>query len=200
MLSSLLEDKLDKFEVLAVARKLSLKLPEKRSFSQQKYILLQLLLLQLIKSDQERTSYYKRLLTETEQNLDVKKGNPYLCCLVGCLFSTEKHRIYLQHLKAVHFRHDQLICNFRKQCVRQFSSLGRLLSHVKESHSVIADLEKEKRQVEDDVECRCDMMSCGGMKFKNTNLLLTHVNNYHITEERSCVFDQCDYRFSRGSR
>ena len=123
-----------------------------------------------------------------------------MCCLVGCLFSTEKHRIYLQHLKAVHFRHDQLICNFRKQCVRQFSSLGRLLSHVKESHSVIADLEKEKRQVEDDVECRCDMMSCGGMKFKNTNLLLTHVNNYHITEERSCVFDQCDYRFSRGSR
>ena len=145
LLASLLEDKLDKFEVLAVARKLSLKLPEKRSFSQQKYILLQLLLLQLIKSDQERTSYYKRLLTETEQNLDVKKGNPYLCCLVGCLFSTEKHRIYLQHLKAVHFRHDQLICNFRKQCVRQFSSLGRLLSHVKESHSVIADLDKEKR-------------------------------------------------------
>ena len=153
LLASLLEDKLDKFEVLAVARKLSLKLPEKRSFSQQKYILLQLLLLQLIKSDQGRTSYYKRLLTETEQNLDAKKGNPYLCCLVGCLFSTEKHRIYLQHLKAVNFRHDQLICNFRKQCVRQFSSLGRLLSHVKESHSVMADLEKEKRQVEDDVEC-----------------------------------------------
>ena len=44
------------------------------------------------------------------------------------------------------------------------------------------------------------MMSCGGMKFKNTNLLLTHVNNYHIAEERSCVFDQCDYRFARGSR
>ena len=66
LLASLLEDKLDKFEVLAVARKLSLKLPEKRSFSQQKYILLQLLLLQLIKSDQGRTSYYKRLLTETE--------------------------------------------------------------------------------------------------------------------------------------
>ena len=56
LLASLLEDKLDKFEVLAVARKLSFKLPEKRSFSQQKYILLKFLLLQHIKSDQERTT------------------------------------------------------------------------------------------------------------------------------------------------
>ena len=183
-LKSLLEDTLDKFEVLDLARKFLIILPQDKSFSQQKYVVQRFLLLQLLKADQDSASYYERLLGETERSLDARKGDPYMCCLVGCLFSTEKHRCYLQHLKAVHFKHNHFVCNFKKLCVRQFSSLGLLLNHVKESHSFLIGFEGPERQIQEDVECRCDLLSCGGMKFKNTSKLLTHINTYHAAEER----------------
>ena len=132
--------------------------------------------------------------------MDTRKGDPYICCLVGCLFSTDKHRNYLKHLKEVHFKHDQLVCKFKKQCVRQFSSISLLLEHVKESHSLPSNAgESSQRQTQADVECQCDLLFCGGMKFRNTAMLLTHINTYHATEDRCCVFDQCETKFSRGS-
>ena len=103
-LKSLLEETMDKFEVMELARKCSIKFPPGKSFSEEKYIVQRFLLLQLIKSDGESVNYYQRLLNETERKLNTRKGDPYICCLVGCLFSTVKHRTYLQHLKAVHFR------------------------------------------------------------------------------------------------
>ena len=198
-LQKFLKDSVDKFEVNDWAWKCGLQIQEKESFSNLKYRVQQFLLWQLLKSDKEKASYYERLLAETEKRLDLKKGKPFLCFLVGCLFSTNHHRSYLNHLKSVHYSQEQLVCNFKKQCVRQFSSLQLLLNHVKESHSVSSGGLNPEKPVKEDVECRCDLLSCGGRKFKNTKLLLTHINNCHLEEERSCVFEECKARFSRGS-
>ena len=198
-LKRLLEDTLDKFKILDLARTFVIKLPEEKSFSEHKYLIQRFILLQLLKSDKKRSSYYERLLGETDKTLDARKKDPYICCLVGCLFSTETHRNYLNHLKSIHFNHSQLICNFKKNCAREFTGLQLLLNHVKESHSLLGKDEVPLQQVQEDVECRCDLLSCGGKKFKNTRMLLTHINNSHVEEERCCVFDQCNVRFSRGS-
>ena len=79
-LKRLLEDTLDKFEILDLARTLVIKLPEEKSFSEHKYLIQRFILLQLLKSDKERSSYYERLLGETDKTLDARKKDPYVCC------------------------------------------------------------------------------------------------------------------------
>ena len=152
-LQKFLKDSVDKFEVNDWAWKCGLQIKKKESFSNLKYRVQQFLLWQLLKSDKQKASYYERLLAETERRLDLKKGKPFLCFLVGCLFSTNHHRSYLNHLKSVHYSQEQLVCNFKKQCVRQFSSLQLLLNHVKETHSLSSGGLNPEKPVKEDVEC-----------------------------------------------
>ena len=197
ILSKLLDDKLDKFEILKIAGKFSVNLYEEESFSKQKYILQKFVLEQLLKVETQSSNYFSRLLKETESQLNLSKPAGYLCCLVGCLFSAPHHRTYLLHLKSVHHNYEKLICNFMKKCKREFATLSLLLEHVRECHSLVPDA--PPRQVLEDIPCKCDITSCNGKKFRNVELLMTHINVKHAKDERSCIFYECSTHFSSGS-
>ena len=200
-LEKLLRDNLDQFELLSQADRFGVDLTQTFSFSKQKFLVQKAVLDELLKCGDENKEYYSRLLVETKQNLDKKLSSDYLCCMVGCLFRTEKHRNYLAHLKKVHTTNDRLVCNFMHQCARQFTSFNLLVDHVREIHSNIHSGMSRNLLPELSVEipCRCDMSSCGGRKFNNIPELMSHINNYHFQEERACIFENCGTRFNRGS-
>ena len=197
ILTKLLRDKLDKFELLQIVEKFAISLGNEESFSKQKYILQKFALEQLLKDDTVYNSYYSRLLKETESHLSVSTSPGYLCCLVGCLFSSPRHRTYLQHLKSVHLNNERLVCNFRKKCKREYQTIGHLLDHVRDCHSLLSSAPRP--QVQEDIACKCNLASCSGVKFRNVELLMTHLNVKHAQDERSCIFYGCSQRFSAGS-
>ena len=200
ILSKLMNDFVDQFEVMELARKFSVDLSNEESFSKQKYLLQKSVLEQILKSETENDRYFTRLLEETRRNLNFSKTRNYLCCLVGCLFATEKHRSYIHHLKSVHHTYDRLECNFMHQCRRQFPTVHLLLGHIGECHSGRSQGEAEGggEQIEEDVPCKCDLLSCGGKKFRNIFLLMTHISTFHSEENRICIFDQCSTKFKKG--
>ena len=197
ILFKLLNEKIDKFEILEIAGKFSVDISVEESFSKQKYIIQKFVLEQLMKVETEKSRYFSRLLEETDSHLNLSKTGGYLCCLVGCLFSAPRHRFYIQHLKSVHHNYEKLVCNFKKYCKREFPSLSLLLAHVQECHSLIPSV--PGRQIQEDVLSKCELTSCRGKKFRNVDLLMTHINVKHAREERSCIFDQCSKKFSAGS-
>ena len=197
IMSDLLNDVKDHFEVRELARTLSVDLSGTTSFSRQKSVLLKFVLQQILKYQPSNQPYYQRLLQETERAIGVLHTSKYVCCLVGCLFTAEKHRSYVQHLKTVHHTHDRLMCNFMHKCYRQFKSINALLDHIKQSHS--KEGKEVESQVVQDIECRCDLSSCHGRKFRSVSLLMTHLNTTHAQEQRSCIFDKCSTRFAAGS-
>ena len=122
-------NEIDQFEVLRLANKLGVNI-EGQDFSQQKLLIKIALLNQLLKSEPENLNF-RNLLEEARTRLTRVKSKNYLCCLVGCIFQTDQHRFYLQHLKKIHSTNQELICNYKHQCGRQFTSYDELVKHVK---------------------------------------------------------------------
>ena len=46
-----------------------------------------------------------------------------------------------------------------------------------------------------DFPCKCNMVSCGEMRFTNTKGLITHYTNFHSLEDRDCIFSSCNSSF-----
>ena len=81
-------------------------------------------------------------------------------------------------------------------CNRSFSGVDDLIEHVKKEHSgQIKDKAGPVGVEEIDVPCKCDRISCGGMNFRSTKLLMTHYNGFHGNEERPCIFAECKTEF-----
>ena len=198
-LDKLLTNSIDQFEVLSLAQRLSVNLENEASFSKQKYLVQKSLVEQILKNDKDNMTY-KRILDETNQNLGLHKKKPseYLCCLVGCLFRTEKHQLYLQHLKQVHSTYQELVCNFQHNCKRQFSRFEDLLGHVKDCHSNVNCSQVQAIPMIEDEACRCVIVACRGRKFGGIQDLMTHVVNFHNEEPRECIFEQCSAKFMAG--
>ena len=194
-LSKLILNTIDEFEVLYLAQKLHQDVSECFGFSQQKYLVQKAILEHIIKY--EETELYKRLLEETEKNLQKKKAYKYLCCLAGCLYQADKHRQYMQHLKRVHSTHNALACKFMHRCNRQFSTIDLLFEHVKVCHSTARTTVTQHHAVRTtmQVPCKCDMISCRGLRFPDTNNLITHFVNFHDKEARECIFEGCGSKF-----
>ena len=202
ILEKLLKDQLDQFEVLSLADRFSVNLNEVENFSNQKYALQKGVLEQILRVEDEDRDYYKRVLEETEQNLVKKVSRKYSCSLIGCLFQSDKHRNYLKHLKKVHSTHNSLVCNFMQQCSRQFTVLNLLEEHVREVHSRAAVHGDDREAVAGlvlDTHCRCDMVRCDGEKFSSIGSLMTHVNAFHLNENRTYIFRDCEVKIKKGA-
>ena len=196
ILSKLLDARLDQFEILNLARKFFIKLPQDISLSKQALVIQKFVLEQLLKSEQ--SDYYLRLLNETEGQLQLRKGNKFVCCLVGCLFSTELHKNYLKHLKSVHSNYNRFVCNYKKTCKRQFSTVSLLLDHVADIHvKKNPSGSGTSHSISEAVACKCDLLSCG-RNFREVGLLMAHLNTNHSAEQRSFIFEGCDQRFAPG--
>ena len=197
ILKKLLQNKLDQFEILSYADKLSVNIRIEERFSKQKFALQKAVLEQILKV--ESSSYFLQLLDETNRSLQLKRTSKYLCCLVGCLYTGNKHRAYLQHLRKVHSTHSELSCNFRMRCRCQFTSIKLLMNHVKDCHSTAPPVPVPGIVMLDNQACKCDLLACRNMEFISVGKFMTHIINFHAQEERQCIFKDCLTKFSRGS-
>ena len=196
-LADLLRDKCDRFEILALATKFEVDLEDEPSFSRQKYLLQKCILDNIIKDD--KSDYYVQLLKETEQLCKFKRPSGYSCCLVGCMYQADRHRSYVKHIRDVHSNYHNFVCKFRHKCNREFSSISLLFEHIRQSHSTANTGENTTRLPYVNLACKCDMVSCGGKKFANLQLLLTHTNTVHLMEPRACIFENCSTQFNANS-
>ena len=199
VLTKLLRDDFDKFDVLALSNKFDVTIEQDASFSRKKYLLQIKVLENIMKEDDDE--YYPRIMEETMKMCSYKKSTGYSCCLVGCLFSTDGHRSYVKHLQQIHSTHQKLACNFRHKCQREFSSIVLLLDHIKQNHSSNSSLDSiiPVRAPNVALACKCSIQRCGGKQFPNLQLLMTHINIEHGKEHRPCIFDGCAGQFNPKS-
>ena len=105
----------------------------------------------------------------------------------------------MKHLKQIHPNYHKLSCQFRHSCKREFTSVELLEEHVKLDHN-LKDAETPSAQLPAiNVATKCDMLSCGGRKFDNTQLLMRHINIDHLREPRHCIFEDCLTQFNAHS-
>ena len=122
-LDKLLNDDFDNFEILYLLNKYSINVDEEESLSRKKYHLQRVLIEQILKEKPQNCDKLTRLLEETKRHINFRKKSVFFCCLSGCLFSAERHRSYLQHLKTFHHNHNKLVCNFKKSARGNFKLL-----------------------------------------------------------------------------
>ena len=107
VLSSLLKNELNIFQVAHECEKRKLKIGMEMDFSSKKYVLQKYLLEELLKDDSFLDKdFYARLLASTNEFLKLKQKcvDGYSCQLIGCHFRTTRHRCYLNHLDEIHPR------------------------------------------------------------------------------------------------
>ena len=199
VLNKLLSNILDKFEVLNISRMWGLELSDD-NFSRQKYQLQKTLLEHILKEDD--SDYYQRLLKETRDLLNIPKERGYRCSLVGCTFSALGHRNYIRHLSEVHQTMHKFTCNFKNACRINVSTIELLVEHLRHNHSVVRNRRESILPTHIDavqINCRCNLLSYGEQQFSSVALLMRHINNFHAKEPRSCIFEDCDSKFSENS-
>ena len=202
VLSSLLKNELNIFQVAHECEKRKLKIGMEMDFSSKKYVLQKYLLEELLKDDSFLDKdFYARLLASTNEFLKLKQKcvDGYSCQLIGCHFRTTRHRWYLKHLDEIHPRLSSHYCMYKKSCRRNFTTIVDLRTHAQDEHfrrncnaSSTGDMVLSE-------ECKCVMLSCGQKRFGSIKELVKHVNNFHHNETRVCVFERCDQIFNAGS-
>ena len=152
---------------------------------------------EILKSDVEARDFYETCLKETDMTLlGSSRESGYPCCLAGCNYISERHRTYIRHLKRAHPNVKSVLCNFKKKCQRNFSSLEALVKHVDRDHFPQGNQNPIVPRVAPVHSlCKCNRRSCGGMVFSNTKSLMGHYNSFHSSEERDCIFLDCKTDF-----
>ena len=152
--------------------------------------------------DDER-EFYLKSLAETVSFLNIRgmqDGGGYSCYLLGCSFRDVRHLGYMRHLKRCHPNLKNVLCNFKKKCQRRFGGLDALVTHLKQEHSQQpVRTEGIVAEVNYNVDCKCDRLSCGGRHFKTIKELMTHYNSFHGMEDRGCIFKDCKTTFKKTS-
>ena len=169
-------------------------------------ILKQCLLEEICKVDlnEDDRDFFAKCTKEVEDCLEKHsdtRNSGYLCCIIGCRFVGSRHRYYVRHVKRDHPNIKSVLCNFKKSCKRNFSSISGLMNHIKEVHSSsstgrpfeLPPAINSPSPVE--TPCKCDRESCGGIHLRNISDLLRHYNSAHANEDRPCVFENCSTLF-----
>ena len=123
-------------------------------------------------------------------------GSRFKCCLVGCTFSASNHRKYLSHLEFVHLNtSSRLTCQFRHSCSRDFPTFKLLKAHYLNIHKkrTSAVHIRQDQLVQQFVQLKCGMSSCGHQEVSTVKELKIHLNKHtDKREEVQCLF--CAYR------
>ena len=156
-----------------------------------------IVLQEVLKADNDDRDFYQRCLDETVQELSLGSAREtgYPCTLVGCKFRGTRHKDYIIHIKRDHCNLKNITCNFNKSCKRTFSNIDGLITHLKQSHSRQQNppqpLLSGATSPLVDIAVKCDRITCGGLKYKNSGELMRHYNTYHSNEQRECIFANC---------
>ena len=202
-LKSLLRDELSSYQVIEECDKLRLIHHETQDLATKKYVLQIGLLEEILKDEGAfEKKYFEGLLSNAKANLQAKSRGEqgYRCFLRGCLFSGRRHRQYISHLRKIHTNEDRYICSFKMECKRCFSSIVDLEEHVKAEHfHTPQNLSQNKHSMALDISCKCSLISCGLKRFFSVRELISHMNNDHKMQPRSCIFENCKHYFNAGS-
>ena len=168
------------------------------SIQKLRQLLVKYLLTEILKSNQVDKDIYSLKLQETQQYLGASADVGYSCFLVGCKFTGRDHRKYILHVKSCHPNSSNILCNFKKCCVRRFSAFSALVQHIREIHTKTNVSSSRLEAYPVDVGCKCDRQRFGNQKCPNICELMTYFNSFYASEDRMCIFAQCKTKFSKG--
>ena len=154
---------LDQLELIVNLNSLSVQYSQDWECEKLRMLLKKVLLEEILKTKCD-TNLYTVCLNETNVALNnwgqVDAG--YLCCIMGCRFSCDKHRMYIRHLRKNHSSLKNVLCNFKKECKQNFSSLESLIQHIRESHSTTqasVAVPSTSSASLINIPCKCDLCS-----------------------------------------
>ena len=198
ILDNLLEGSYDNIEILALAHSLGIKSDNLGTIDLD--LMLKKILLENILKEETGSEHYLNLLRVIDKQIITNRALGYTCCLPGCMFTSERHIIYVRHLRQVHCNYPRLLCQFKHECLREFKDVDSLLSHIKDTHTTSTAITACGSSIGcASMAVKCNMVSCGGKTFENVQLLMRHLNTDHIDEARSCIFKDCCTKFPPNS-
>ena len=205
LLASLLGNRLDRVSIIFNLRNSKADFDENLPYVILKYKL-QLLVIENLSKDRGQTMYYSTLKKETEEILlfynQKEDSRKFQCCLVGCIFKCNKHRVYIRHIQRSHSRESNLVCRYGKTCLVTFSTLDLLIQHVKDVHAPQKSQPHvvQPRPAPADIPCKCPRTKCLGSEFASTKSLMLHMRNDHAKNGDLvlCIFDNCDKQFNNA--
>ena len=145
---------------------------------------------------------YSRMVLETERLLPYHGENiadVYKCTLVGCLFETSHHRIYIRHIRRIHPNATNIQCNFGLICVNTFKSYELLKQHIYCAHKKKRDV-SGLTKIPGPVLSQCPGLKCLGKQFQNLRDLMLHQRNFHAqnNEMVHCIFQNCTSKYNNA--
>ena len=188
-------DGMDRFQVTRELSRLSVQ-SDRDELNYNKLLLKRALIEEILKIEDANKLHYQILLDSVLKRLDYK-SQLYGCCLNGCRFEGKRHREYIKHLRTSHPRISHVICYFKHNCVRSFTTIEDLLVHIRQDHSAIIEATDTVTCSTEvfDTPLKCNMSSCGSKHFPNVKHLMTHFNSFHLRDARDCIFEDCDHKF-----
>ena len=116
-------DRVSISEIKESAEKIQIQLQVDKDFSYHKKIVLVGLLEQILRDETGRNDQFQSLMHDTQKLLNLPRQVGYNCTYVGCFFVKPHHCDYIKHLEDHHFIDKSFLCNYRKECLAQFSSI-----------------------------------------------------------------------------
>ena len=134
-------------------------------------------------------------LKEVESNIISRQCFGYYCSMAGCIFTTDRHKKYINHLRRVHFINKNFLCNFKKKCKQLFRNLDTLVDHVQHIHQKNCNVDSVSNlPIVGSVQC--SLVSCGRKQFPSLKKLMVHYHSKdHALERRICIFEGCQKVF-----
>ena len=200
----LIRNEVDHFDLLAEGNKFKLDFSRADEFSHKKYLLKHAVLSEILKNqylNESDRKKYEEMIETTSKFLKLQSSRlrGYPCSFVGCLFRGKRHRKYVFHLENTHASSAMFQCCFGQECIRNFGSISELKDHVKTVHERTSQglgaPPGPAAGVQFQVSVKCSMLSCGGLILSSTKELTSHMNIKHKSENRDCIFKDCDTRF-----
>ena len=191
---------LDRLEILVNLERMAASFSQDWDVEKLRLLLKKALLEEILKTDIDQHLYVtcleETLIAINEWGV-VDSGYP--CCILGCRYKGPEHRNYVGHLKKNHANLKNVLCNFKRECKRRFSSLDDLVQHIKNNHgpSRVNEVSDTRFSTLIDIPCKCDL--CSGRNFSNVTELMKHYNTFHNNQYRECIFLGCKVVFGVGS-
>ena len=213
LLKSLLENRLDRVSILHHLHRFKADYDEQLPYVVLKYQL-QLLVIENLSKERGSSVIYSKLKEETMKILrfyhQKRISRKFLCCLVGCIFKTNKHMFYIRHLQRSHSRESSLVCQHGRTCHSTFQTLDLLLQHVRIVHHLPqqgsshvpkqVNANVQQHQVQAAVPCKCLKSKCLGSEFVSIRMLMLHMRQEHAEEGEivACIFKNCKKQFDNA--
>ena len=200
----LIRNEVSKFELIYEIERRGLDLSHDEEFRILKLYLQIHVIEEILKKEDidcnKRDRFNEVLTTSKGQLLEEERlrcETKYECQIVGCKQQETKYRNILRHLRRCHSGIDRIKCNFKKVCPRMFSSVAQLESHFNSDHTIQSQRAENHpsflaRSAE--VHCKCSFVNCRNREFRRISELTGHLNVFHKSDYRSCVFKNCDRR------